>query len=211
MTVDRIAFRRCLMGVAGLILVAGCASRPPPRALIVVPSLPVTDSAVVTRPSATNTDIQIKVAVVMLPEQLQHRAVRYHGQVAALDAWPNAVWAERLEVGLTRRLSEAMHRALPNHGWSTSEDTRTQARLLTTIQQLEIDPAAGQLSYVVGWQLMGRQGVAMASGDIRGNREVQIHSAATQAEAIGLWVDALAQTISTQLVQTQATLSTVPQ
>ncbi len=203
--------RRHLLSLLCLIGVAGCASSLPPRRLIVVPSVPIAASASAPSlggPSAlAPTGLHVVVGVVSVPEQLQHREVRYQGDMSVLKSWPDAIWAERIEVGLTRRLSQALYQASPAQGWWTHEEEQAQARLLVDIQQLDIDPAQGRLSAMTRWGLVTRQGVTLASGSVRSQRVVVVHSAADQAMAMGEWVDGMAQEIVNQLSQSALKLS----
>jgi uncharacterized lipoprotein YmbA len=193
--------RRRLLALLCLAGVVGCATTPPPRTLIVIPSLPVAPLA--TRAAdgsaAVPASLQVVVGVVSVPEQWQHRSVRYQGQEAALVAWPGSIWAERIEVGLTRRLSQGMRVLMPAHGWWTHEDQGAKARLLVDIQQLDVDPAAGSLSAVVNWRLLSRQGTPLSSGAVSDHRNVVIRGADEQARVMGEWVDALARSITDQL------------
>ena len=58
---------------------------------------------------------------VELPEYLLSRHLRYRADAATLGEWPEAVWAERIEVGVTRELAAALRARLP--GWTVCNGT----------------------------------------------------------------------------------------
>jgi uncharacterized lipoprotein YmbA len=184
MTVEHSHGRR----MAAILLAAaltGCATSPPPRTLVIIPSMSGKQaSAPSTRPS-----FQISVGTISLPEHLQHRSVRYLNTDTELVAWPSAVWAERLEVGLTRRLIQGLSTAWPDPGWWAQESGQTQARLLVDVRVLDMVPSTGKLSATVDWRLINRRGQALASGTVQSNRKVSVTSATDQAAAMGQWVD----------------------
>jgi uncharacterized lipoprotein YmbA len=207
-----------LAGVAWAALTfAGCASNPPPRMQVIIPSLLVAAAAPASTPPSTPEATppaapatrarQVALGVVRVPEYWQQRTVRHLGQGPELVAWPNAVWAERVEVGMTRRLGEALRQQAPEQGWWVADDLRSPSRLLVDVTQLDIDPQAGRLRAVVNWRLLDRQGQVQTWGTLTDDRAVTVHDALQQAEALGQWLDTLAARITPQV---RATLASLP-
>lgn len=201
------------LALAGLSL-AGCASNPPPRMQVIIPSLAAAAvaatpaSAAASAPSAVALrHAHVALGVVRVPEYWQQRTVRHLGQGPELAAWPNAVWAERVEVGMTRRLGEALRQQAPDQGWWVADDLRAPSRLLVDVTQLDIDPQAGRLRAVVNWRLLDRQGQVQTWGTLTDDRAVTVHDALQQAEALGQWLDTVAARVTPQV---RATLASLP-
>lgn len=104
--------------------VAGCAA--PATRWLALPMLPAaapSPSAASDVPSAaaaaTPQARTLSVRRVVLPEYLQATGVRYRADDSLLAEWPDTLWAERLEVAASRRLTEALRRELP--GWTLCE------------------------------------------------------------------------------------------
>lgn len=137
------------------VLNGGCAAPVSPKQLItVLPALPLPLAAPVPSSSAAMpvSDTapnarRVIVRQVAIPEYLQARAVRYRATSALITEYPDAVWAERPEVGLTRELGNALSHLAPSwqvctyacepHGaqalrveWSTLEFRRSERLLI---------------------------------------------------------------------------------
>jgi uncharacterized lipoprotein YmbA len=130
---------RHLAGCAGLraawvaagaaVMLAGCAA--PPTRWLALPMLPpaaVASSSSTSPPAASASAAPARMAAdaptlsvrrVVLPEYLQATGVRFRTDAATLDEWPDTLWAERLEVAASRRLSDALRRELPD--WTICE------------------------------------------------------------------------------------------
>lgn len=194
MTVEH-SHRRRMAAILLAAALTGCATSPPPRTLVIIPSTPGKQASM---PSA-RPSFQISVGTISLPEHLQHRSVRYLNTDTELVAWPSAVWAERLEVGLTRRLIQGLLIAWPDPGWWAQEGVQTQARLLVDVRVLDMVPGTGKLLASVDWRLINRSGQALASGAVQSNRNVSVTSATDQAAAMGQWVDEVSDDIARHL------------
>ena len=147
----------------------------------------------------------VALGVLRVPEHWQQRSVRYQGQDAELRAWPNAVWAERVEVGMTRRLAQALRQQAGAAGWWTGDDAQATRRLLVDVTQLDVDPQAGQLRAVVTWRLLDRRGQTLGWGSLADSRSVQVQGAVDEAQALGQWLDGLAAQLAPRVMAALAT------
>ncbi len=93
----------------------GCASPPPARVLLALP----TSAAPPNPPSAAASAPVLALRRVSVPEYLETRRVRYRADDTTLSEWPNTFWAERFEIAVTRELAAALRRELP--GWRVCE------------------------------------------------------------------------------------------
>jgi uncharacterized lipoprotein YmbA len=112
--------KRALSSAAVLLLTA-CASKDPPPLLLTLPSsaLQAAPAAAAVSPAATARTLVLRR--VGLPEYLLSRRVRYRDSASSLADWPHTWWAERIEVGVTREMSQALRARLP--GWTVCEGT----------------------------------------------------------------------------------------
>lgn len=178
--------------LAAVLLVAGCASPPPPRALVIIPSAPpALASAAQATPSAG-----IALSPLRLPEHWQRRQVLHLRQDAELVAWPDAVWAERVETGMTRRLSQALRQRAPELGWWTGDDALSPRRLLVEVQQLDVHAARGEVVGTLNWRVVDRQGRALDGGSLTSPLHAPIGDAQQEAEALAKWLDAQADALA---------------
>jgi uncharacterized lipoprotein YmbA len=93
----------------------GCASPEAPRpALLTVSAAPPAAGSAAPSPATGRTVIVLRR--VELPEYLLARRVRYRESASLLAEWPDTVWAERMEIGITRELAAALRQRLP--GWT---------------------------------------------------------------------------------------------
>jgi uncharacterized lipoprotein YmbA len=106
-----------LLGASCASLISGCASAPPTRVLLALPTGAVPANA--TTPARSGP--MLAVRRVSVPEYLETRRVRYRADDTTLAEWPNTFWAERFEISVTRELVAALRRGLP--GWSVCEAT----------------------------------------------------------------------------------------
>jgi uncharacterized lipoprotein YmbA len=113
--------RRALLSIAAALLLTACASKDPPPLLLTLPSsaLQAAPAAAAAAPDATARTLVLRR--VGLPEYLLSRRVRYRDSASSLADWPHTWWAERIEVGVTREMSEALRARLP--GWTVCEGT----------------------------------------------------------------------------------------
>lgn len=218
--------------LAGLLFVAGCASPPPPRALVIIPSvsgmatsasapvsapMPLTVSAAPPASAAspavaataassaapaapaTAPSFGIALAPLRLPEHWQRRQVLHLRQDAELVAWPDAVWAERVETGMTRRLSQALRQRTPELGWWTGDDALSPRRLLIEVQQLDVHATRGEVVGTLNWRLVDRQGRVLDGGSRADRLLAPIGNAQQEAEALALWLDAQAEALGARV------------
>lgn len=191
--------------LAMLATLAGCASPAPPTTLLSLPPAALTGpggTADAAAPAASTVaaDRIVVLRRVEVPEYLQSRRVRYRDNGATLAEWPNTVWAERLEVGVTREVAQALRAALP--GWTVCAgscgDVTPAAVLQLTLSPLEYRRAErrtdgrlhAELSRAVPGsatpalpQVLERDLSAPATGD----------TPQAQAESLAAWLQAAAQ------------------
>lgn len=202
---------RWTLGLTAVLLAAGCASPPPPRALVIIPSAPeVTNASGATStpsPSASASapggqaarSSGVALAPVRLPEHWQRRQVLHLRQDAELVAWPNAVWAERVETGATRRLSQALRQRVPELGWWTGEEVLGTRRLLVEVQQLDVHAGRSEVAGTLNWRLVDRQGRVLDGGSLSNRLSAPIGDAQQEAEALAKWLDTQADAIATRV------------
>jgi len=159
--------RSWLTWIGAVALVAGCASRAPDPLLVALPPIEAArlaaPGASATAPSAASSTEQAPVLLVRrvsVPEYMASRRIRYWTDASTLAEWPDAYWAERLEIGITREYAAALRAALP--GWTVCEgtcpdraptltvtarflrlDMLRQQRMLHTTVQIEIAAPGG--------------------------------------------------------------------
>jgi uncharacterized lipoprotein YmbA len=98
------------------VLLAACASAAPPMLLTLPPAVP---SAAAAAPVAPGTPRVLAAGRPEIPEYLVARRVRYRAEASTLGEWPDAFWAERIEVGVGREFNAALRERLP--GWRLCE------------------------------------------------------------------------------------------
>lgn len=195
-----------LVCAAVVTMVAGCASAPP-RAMVIVPSAPMSApmpmpamvSPAATAPGDAARAPGVSLVPLRLPEHWQRRQVLHLRQDAELVAWPNAVWAERVETGLTRRLSQALRLRLPEQGWWTGEEALGTRRLLVEVQQLDVHASRGEVVGTLNWRLVDRQGRVLDGGSLTQRVQATVGNAQQEAEALAQWVDAQAEALAPRL------------
>lgn len=103
------------MLLCGVVVLAACANRPSPNLL----SLPLAAPAGSAAPPAAAEPAVLVVRRLALPEYLLSRRVRYRADASTLAEWPDTVWAERIEVAVSRELLASLRGVLP--GWTVCE------------------------------------------------------------------------------------------
>jgi uncharacterized lipoprotein YmbA len=98
-------------------LLAACSSRPSPS-LLSLPAASGTPGGSAPAPLPAEARVLV-VRRVALPEYLLSRRVRYRADASTLAEWPDTVWAERIEVAVSRQLLASLRSALP--GWTVCE------------------------------------------------------------------------------------------
>jgi uncharacterized lipoprotein YmbA len=158
------AGRAAAVGLAGFAVIAGlgaCASTPEPM-LIALPSA-ARDAhaagAVTTTPPAATLAGVLLVRRPSIPEYMIARRVRYTTDTARLAEWPDAYWAERVEVGMARELVAALREALP--AWQVCDASCTDSvpdiTLKVDLQRLDVLRGEGRLVARVQTQLSLRE------------------------------------------------------
>ena len=98
------------LALAASMGLAACASKSPPQRLMALPTppLPATSTQQGTAPVRW-----LQIGRVDLPEYWQARALRYRDAQDQIANWDGVVWAERVEVGVTRNLMVELAQRLP--------------------------------------------------------------------------------------------------
>lgn len=191
----RATLATCCIGI----LFTGCANAPDPQLL----SLPLPAHLAILPDSQADQTSMLVLRRVNVPEYLQTPRVRYRAADSVLADWPQFVWAERLESGLTDHLLIRLRMRLP--GWVVCERAcptgKTAYVLAMDLSPLDQVRAAGELRAQAHWQIVWR---GDSSGTVReGMRSLALptvaDSAQGQAEALGRMLDVLAQDIAGQI------------
>ena len=95
-----------------------CASTPP-AVLIALPPVALRSSPSETLSRAGRAPVLL-VRRLALPEYMVSRRVRYSADAATVAEWPEAYWAERVEIGMAREFVVALRDRLP--GWSVCDN-----------------------------------------------------------------------------------------
>jgi uncharacterized lipoprotein YmbA len=111
---------RAIVLLAAVAALAACASSEPPPLLLTVPSSAMQAVPPAAPPAAARTLVLRRVG---LPEYLLSRRVRYRDSASSLADWPDAYWAERIEIGVGREMAQALRARLP--GWTLCEGSCT--------------------------------------------------------------------------------------
>ncbi len=113
---------------------------------------PAPGPAPVTRKIASRVVVVGRLAI---PDYWQARSVRFRAGAHTVDAWPDAVWAERIEVSMTRQLAAGLQRRFPQ--WVICAETcpasRPDARLFVDLNPLDYHRAESALTATARWSL----------------------------------------------------------
>lgn len=194
MNVPIIALRRSILTLA--VLLAACAAPDKPVTLLTLP--PRLDTP---PPAPLDAARVLQIGRVSIPEYLSARSARYRADDSSLRPWPSTVWAERLEISLTRDLAAALRTRLP--GWQVCDDhcpAPPSHRLTVDLTVLEHQRSRAELQSQAhwSWQPTTRGSAAVAgqrSGLIRGLADTP----QAGATAMAAWVDMLAGSIAAQI------------
>ena len=125
--------RRVAMLCAALAL-AACSTRPPSTLLVLPAAKPPPTTGMTTTPAGV-----MLVRRVALPEHVMSRHVRYRAEASTLAEWPSVVWAERIEVAVTREFMSELRTAMP--AWTLCEPGCAAAAVNpTSTLQVELAP-----------------------------------------------------------------------
>lgn len=195
MTTLRSCLRFRLLALAAAAL-AGCAAPSPPVTLLTLP--PRLESAA---PAALDPQRVLQLGRVSVPEYLAARSARYRADDSSLSPWPGTVWAERLEISLTRDLAAALRTRLP--GWQVCEDhcpAPPSHRLTVDLPVLEHVRSRGELQTQARWSW---QAASSGSVPVAGQRSGVVRGLADTpqagATAMAGWMDTLAAAVAEQL------------
>lgn len=182
-----------LLTIAAL---TGCAAPSPTVTLLTLP--PRLDTAA---PAPLDPQRVLQLGRVAVPEYLAARSARFRADDSSLSPWPGTVWAERLEISLTRDLAAALRTRLP--GWQVCEahcPATPSHRLTVDLPVLEQVRSRGELQAQARWSW---QAAAHAAAPVAGQRSGLVRGLADtpQAGAVAMagWMDTLATAIAAQL------------
>jgi uncharacterized lipoprotein YmbA len=139
-------------------MLAGCGSAPTaPTVWLALPAV-TTTAAQASAPSSAEAPARQAPTVVVqrlrVPEYLQTTALRYRDGEHSFAEWPQARWAERVEVNLTRHLAQSLQAQRPAWRWCEAPCSQAGAgSVQVSYQSLEIQRAAREVVAVVQWQL----------------------------------------------------------
>lgn len=178
--------------VLGLLLaMAGCASSPPEQRLLALPTPALPQTSAVTAPDAR----WLQVGRLDIPEYWQSRAVRYR-EGSELKSWDDTVWAERVEIGLTRNLSIELEHALPSP-WRLCPircegASRRPVRLLVSLSPMDYDRASQTLTAWAQWTVISSGGQVLSTRSEPLQNKGSGTGAAAQTDAMAGLVKAIA-------------------
>jgi uncharacterized lipoprotein YmbA len=118
----------CISLVLWIAALGGCASAPPPFLL----TLPPIDALKAGTPRSTAAPRVLAVRRPDVPAYLLSQRVRYRVDDSTLAEWPNASWAERIELSVARVFNEALHQRLP--GWQLCKDNCSERTPALSLQ-----------------------------------------------------------------------------
>jgi uncharacterized lipoprotein YmbA len=194
-------FSRSVMATAVIIVatLAGCAGSAPKATYLALPS--VAASA-----AASGTPVQSRAIVlrrIAVPEYIDSREVRYRAANSEITSFPNTLWAERMELGMTRELTAGMRNRVPD--WlvcnGTCGDRRVDAVLSVDWSTLDLDRSSHRLSVDAQWVLIdntAKPGQPSPNGRLVRTITLAGDGADDYAAAIAAAVDQLAADVTTQ-------------
>lgn len=160
---------------------SGCAS----RASMTLLSLPLDAPTASTQAAPAPT---VVVRRVQIPEYLQSIQVRYRSSAQTLAEWPATRWAERLEVSLTRHLSQQLNTRMPAGSVCDTACAGSPKVSSLQVSYLMLDQVRpqGLMHAQVHWVLTPASGDTQASkmGQLTLNEPVQSDDASGQAAAM---------------------------
>lgn len=182
------------VAAGAVLLLAGCAGVEPPSALLALPAPAAASTPAVAASGAAGAPRWLAVRRVVVPEYLQARAVRYRADDATLAAWPQTVWAERIEVAVTRNLVAALQAQLAAPGWTVCDGLcpgiGAQPLLNIEFTQADLLRGARVLRTQLRWTLTAPGASAvLAHGEAAFDEALQADTAAGHAQALGRAVE----------------------
>lgn len=116
--------RRALLAACAALVLAGCASPPPPAVLLTLPPAALPGAEAPPPAAAAAAPRVLALRRVDVPEYLASRRVRYRADASTLAEWPDTVWAERVEIAVSREFGAALQQALL--GWRVCDAPCTE-------------------------------------------------------------------------------------
>lgn len=209
------ATTRLAMSTAILLLMSACATKAPPQHLMALPTptLPASNVAVASMASkggATTPASSVRwlqIGRVDLPEYWQARALRYRDAQGQIATWDGVVWAERIEIGVTRNLTVELAQRLPKP-WQLCTQVCGDAdnrpvRLLVTLSAMDFQLEGQQLTAWAQSTLLSSTGLLIS------HQTQPLKTASTLSDApaalvqstadmVGLLADAIAKQVQVQ-------------
>lgn len=193
----RAGWTRLLWPLLAAACMAGCATSAPEQHLLALPTPALPDKA--SAPAQANDTRWLQVGRLEIPEYWQSRAVRYR-EGNEVKTWDNTVWAERVEVGLTRNLAIELEHALPTP-WRLCPQrcdgsARRPVRLLISLAPMDYDRHTQTLSAWAQWTLIGAEGQALRTSSQALQSTGSGSQAAAQTDAMASMMKAVADLVA---------------
>ncbi len=200
---------RLAMAAATLLLLSACASKAPPQRLMALPTPALPTVAATVAPSASSAPSApsvrwLQIGRVDLPEYWQARSLRYRDAQDQIATWDGVVWAERIEIGLTRSLMVELAQRLPQPWQLCTQvcgdiDNRP-VRLLVTLSPMDFKLDGGKLTAWAQSTLMSANGVIISHQtrpltSISNLADAPAAQVQATASMVGLLADAIAQQV----------------
>ena len=178
--------------VAVVAVMSGCASSAPEQRLLALPTPALPASAAPTAGPGTR---WLQLGRLDIPEYWQSRSVRYR-EGTELKTWDNTVWAERVEVGLTRNLSIELEHALPAP-WRLCPlrcegATRHPVRALISLSPMDYELGTQTLTAWAQWTLLSDDGRVLRTSSAPVQSKGSGTNAAAQSDAMAGLMKAVA-------------------
>lgn len=187
-----------------MFFLSGCAGKAPPVVLLSLPSVaaPAAASPMVATSQAKPSPLII-VRRIQIPEYLQSAYVRYRDSAQTLAEWPATRWAERLEVGMTRHLTQQLNSVLKA---GAACDTACigaahAVNLSVSYQTLDAQRHANVMQAQISWWMTPASGEPPANGlhQLTLSEPIEVDSAAGHADALARVNAQLARQIAASL------------
>jgi uncharacterized protein len=194
-----IRWRRAAVAAIALLGLSGCLSSPPPRTYIL--GYPA-DAETVTRTEPLRPVVEVKP--VSVPDYLDTRDILVRTGANELVASPNGRWGDRLSVGITRALTAALAKRLPNMDVTAAQPISPAAQqVVVDVDTFEIREG-GPCLVGARWSIVNGRGRQSATSDYarfavdaNGRNDAAVAAAMTQA------VDRFADRIASALTNLQ--------
>lgn len=153
-----------------LALLAGCAGAPPPRLMLLANDGAQPAETAAVRPL-------LVVRRVALPEYLDRRAFVYRSSASEVTPFDDVVWAERLDVSVTRWIVEQLATDLPAYEVASTVAAERRPALTLNVELQSFEAVAPSSVHLRGsWHLSG-------DGAAGGPLAVEVPLPALQPEA----------------------------